>query len=204
MRFLKKLFGILAVVVIVLVAVAYLLPREVAVSRSIQIAAGPDTVFPHVNSLHKFSEWSPWSSIDPEMRVTYSGPETGVGNKMDWTSEHPNVGNGSQIITASTQNESVKTALDFGPMGTADAEFVLAQKDGGTEVTWGFTGENTFVQQAMFRLMSMDLDAMVGADYEAGLANLKAMAEKAHMEAEAAKAAAEAAEAEEMEEAILE
>ena len=141
MRLLKRLFGFIAVVALVLVAIAFLLPRQVEVSRTVQITAPPEAVFPHVNSLQKFSEWSPWSDRDPNMQVTYSGPEMGVGNKMDWTSEDPNVGNGTQIITASTENELVETALDFGPMGSANAKFVLAAKDGGTEVEWGFVSD---------------------------------------------------------------
>ena len=84
MRLIKRIFGILVVLVIALVAIAFILPREVAVSRSVEIAAPPAAVFPHVNSLQKFSEWSPWSSIDPDMQVTYTGPEMGVGNKMEW------------------------------------------------------------------------------------------------------------------------
>jgi hypothetical protein len=52
-----------------------------------------------VNSLQAFSEWSPWGDYDPDMQVVYSGPETGVGNTMEWTSDHRNVGNGRQEIT---------------------------------------------------------------------------------------------------------
>ncbi len=175
MRFIKRLLGLLALVVVAFVAIAYLLPREVAVSRTVQISASPETVFPHVNSLQKFSEWSPWSGLDPDMKVTYSGPEAGVGNTMVWTSEHPNVGNGTQIITASAENESVMTSLDFGPMGTADAEFLLAAKDGETMVTWGFVSD--MGMNPIARWMGLMMDGWIGTDYEKGLSNLKEIVE---------------------------
>lgn len=175
MRLIKRIFGLLVIVVIALVAIAFVLPREVSVSRSVDIAAAPEAVFPHVNSLQKFSEWSPWSSIDPDMKVTYSGPEMGVGNKMDWASDDPKVGIGSQVITAAVDNESVSTELDFGPMGTADAEFLLAAKGAGTEVTWGFTTD--LGMNPIARWMGLMMDSWVGADYERGLAALKEIAE---------------------------
>ena len=175
MRLIKRILGILVVLVIALVAISFVLPREVAVSRSVEIAAAPAAVFPHVNSLQKFSEWSPWSKIDPDMQVTYTGPEMGVGNKMEWTSEHPNVGNGAQVITASVENESVATELDFGPMGTADAQFLLAAKGEGTEVTWGFTTD--LGMNPIARWMGLMMDDWIGADYERGLTALKEIAE---------------------------
>lgn len=175
MRWIKRLFGALALVILALVVIAYLLPRQVAVSRSVEVAATPEAVFPHINSLEKFSAWSPWGDIDPEMKVAYSGPAEGVGNKMDWTSEHPNVGSGSQIITASVANEAVETKLDFGPMGKADAAFVLAPKGAGTEVTWGF--ETDLGMNPIARWMGLMMDGWIGADYERGLARLKEIAE---------------------------
>jgi len=175
MRFLKRLFGFLALLAVLLVVVAYLLPRQVAVSRSVQISAAPEVVFPHVNSLQKFNEWSPWTGIDPAMTVTYSGPDAGVGNTMVWASEHPNVGNGTQVITASTKNERVATSLDFGPMGSADAVFVLTPTDGGTEVTWHF--ESDMGMNPFGRWMGLMMDRWIGTEYQRGLAQLKEIAE---------------------------
>lgn len=175
MRLIKRILGFVVILCLVLTAVAYLLPRNVSVSRSVNIAAAPEAVFEHVNSMQKFSEWSPWSDRDPDMQVTYSGPDAGVGNKMDWTSDHPNVGNGTQVITASTPGESVETTLDFGPMGTAEAAWVLEPKDGGTVMTWRF--ETDMGMNPISRWMGLMMDSWVGADYERGLQRLKELVE---------------------------
>ncbi len=175
MVFLKRVLGVLAVVVVLLVAIAYLLPRQVEVTRSATIAAPPEQVFAHVSSLSKFSEWSPWGNLDPDMQVTFSGPEMGVGNKMEWSSDHPNVGNGVQEITAIVENERVESALDFGDMGTAIASFDLAKSGGGTEITWGLKSD--MGNNPIGRWMGLMMDGWVGADYEKGLANLKEMIE---------------------------
>lgn len=175
MKAIKRLFQFTIVIVAVLALASFLLPREVEVTRTATISAPPDEIFPHVNSLAKFSEWSPWSSIDPDMQVTYSGPEMGVGNKMEWQSEHPNVGNGAQEITAVVENERVETALDFGDMGTAMASFDLAKTSEGTEVTWGLKSD--MGNNPIGRWMGLMMDKWVGADYEKGLASLKAKIE---------------------------
>ena len=175
MRWVKRIFFTLAIAIVLLAAISFLLPREVEVARSTTISAPPEEIYPHVASLEKFSEWSPWSQVDPMMQVTYSGPETGVGNKMEWTSDNPNVGNGTQEITAAVENERVETALDFGGMGTAIAAFDLVKSGDATEITWGFKGD--MGNNPIGRWMGLMMDSWVGADYEKGLAALKAKVE---------------------------
>lgn len=175
MWIIKRIVQILVVLAIVFVVGAYLLPREVEVSRTASMSAPAEKIFPYVNSMQASSEWSPWLGLDPEMKVAFSGPEEGVGNMLEWTSEHPNVGNGSQVITASVQNERVETALDFGPMGTADAFFDLVKAGEGTDVTWGF--KTDLGMNPMARWMGLMMDSWVGKDYEAGLANIKTLVE---------------------------
>jgi hypothetical protein len=175
MRILKTLvLGILAIF-IALVAVAYILPREVTVERSVVIAAPPADIFPHVNSLKANEAWSPWMDRDPGMVTVYEGPESGVGNKLTWTSNNPNVGNGSNIITASDPDRRVDTALDFGSMGTANAWIVLDPMGDETQVSWGFTTD--MGMNPMARWMGLMMDEWVGADYEDGLNRLKALVE---------------------------
>ena len=175
MRFIRRLITAVVVIVVVLVAVAFLLPREVEVARSITIDAPAEEIFPHVNSMQMTEAWSPWLERDPEVQLTYAGPEAGVGKKLTWASEVPEVGSGTQEITASVENERVETALDFGPMGTANASFVLAAADGGTEVTWGFVTD--LGMNPMARYMGLMMDRWVGGDYETGLGNLKTLVE---------------------------
>ncbi len=175
MRILRNILIGLVVLIAALAAGAYLLPRNVIVEREITIDAAPEDVFPHINSLQAFSEWSPWSDRDPDMTVSYSGPETGVGNVMEWQSDQPDVGNGRQEIVAVSENEEVRTTLDFGAMGTAEAWWILADANGGTTVTWGLDAD--MGNNPMGRWMGLMMDGLVGADYDTGLANLKTLIE---------------------------
>jgi uncharacterized protein YndB with AHSA1/START domain len=171
MRILGRILLVLLGAVLLLGALAYLFPREVTVERSIEIAAPPEEVFPHVNSLQRFAEWSPWQEMDADMQQSFSGPEQGVGNRMEWSSDNPSVGSGSQEITLSIPGQRVETALDFGNMGTARAWHVLEPARSGTEVTWGLLAD--MGNWPVGRYMGLMMDRWVGADYERGLARLK-------------------------------
>lgn len=175
MVFFKRLLKWLALIAVIVVLGSYLLPRDVYVSRMASIAAPPDKVFAHLNSLQRVSEWSPWSALDPDMKVSFSGPEEGVGNKMEWQSDNPNVGSGTQIITASVANEQVATELDFGEMGQGKAEFLISEKAGGTAVEWNF--QTDLGMNPLARWMGLMISETVGTDYEKGLARLKETAE---------------------------
>ncbi len=175
MRILKWLLGIVAILAIIFIAGGFLLPREVTVARSIEIDAPPDAVFPYVNSLKATQEWSPWLERDPNAQVTYNDTEAGVGAAMEWASEEPTVGSGKQEIIASNANESVRTALDFGDMGTAEATFLLDETGDTTMVTW--TLDTDMGAGPVGRWMGLMMDSWVGADYEAGLLNLKTLVE---------------------------
>jgi uncharacterized protein YndB with AHSA1/START domain len=175
MRLIRNLVLFLVALIVLLAAGAYLLPRHVVVERTTTIAAPPEAIFPHLNSLEKTAAWSPWLARDPATKVTYDGPAEGTGSKMSWTSEE--LGDGTQEITASAANERVDTALDFGDMGQASAWFVLAPDvaAGSTVVTWGMDAD--MGNNPIGRWMGLMMDRWVGADYDAGLANLKTLVE---------------------------
>lgn len=175
MRFLKWVAGILVLLIVVFFAGAFLLPREAVVERTVAINAAPDAIFPYVNSLKATQEWSPWLARDPEVKLDYSGPETGVGAKMAWDSDNPQVGVGSQEILASQPGARVDTALDFGEMGTAKAAFILDAAGDTTNVTWTLVSDAGSNPTA--RWMGLFLDSLVGGDYETGLSNLKTLVE---------------------------
>lgn len=175
MRILKWLLGIVAVLAVVVFAGGFLLPRDVTVARSVEINAPAEAIFPHVNSLKATEEWSPWLDRDPDVVLSYSGPDEGVGAKLAWASEHPQVGTGSQEIEASVVNERVQTALDFGEMGLAKAEFLLNGSGDVTQVTW--TLETDMGANPIGRWMGLMMDSLVGGDYETGLQNLKTLVE---------------------------
>lgn len=160
-----------------LVAVAFALPQHVTVARSQVINAPEADVFPFVNDLRKFNTWQPWAARDPEIRIVYTGPDSGVGAGMTWESEHSEVGSGKQEIVESTEYSHVKVALDFGDMGKGASTFRLEPYGAGTRVVWLFetdTGNNP-----LQRWMGLMLERWVGADYEQGLQNLKTAAEAA-------------------------
>lgn len=166
----KKILGALVVVVVVLVGAAYFLPQEVHVTRSIVINRPAATVFPFLNSLRRFNEWSPWNSIDPNVKIEFFGPETGVGSRMTW-SGNSKVGTGTQTITESTDNTRVSSDLAFGGMGVAKASWLLSSTGEGTRVEW--TLDSNMGNSPMGRYMGLFMDRMIGPDYERGLASLK-------------------------------
>lgn len=175
MAILKKLLLFIVALVALLVVVGFFLPASAHVERSIRIDAPICTVFTLVNGFGRFNEWSPWAERDPNARYTYEGPDHGVGAKMSWESDDPNVGVGSQEIVASEPYSLVRTKLDFGSQGQADAFFQLNGGDDTTEVTWGFDSE--FGMNLIGRYFGLFFDSMLGGDYEEGLRNLKVLAE---------------------------
>lgn len=169
------LFAVPAILVFFLIIVA-LQPSDFRVTRSLAIAAPPETVFPHVNELKKWAAWNPWEKIDPAMKLTYEGPPAGVGAAYAWVG-NKDVGEGRMTLTDSRPNESIRFKLEFfKPMaGTSDAEFTFKPQGGQTEVTWTMTGRNNFIAKAFCLFMNMD--KMIGGNFEKGLADLKTVAE---------------------------
>jgi len=175
MRIVKLVAWAIIIVLVLVVVVAYMLPRYATVSRSIEIDAPPAMIYPLVSDLRRAGEWSPWLERDPEVEVTFTGPADGVGQTMNWTSEKPDVGSGSQSITMLEPDSKVETALDFGDQGTATASFDLMSQGTATKVTWGFSSDLGFNPVA--RYFGLMFDKWIGADYEKGLAKLKTVAE---------------------------
>jgi uncharacterized protein YndB with AHSA1/START domain len=172
------LVGVAAVVVLFLIVVA-LQPSTYKVERSATIGAPPSVVFAQVNDFHKWAAWNPWDKVDPAMKKTYEGSPAGVGAVYAWVG-NGDVGEGKMTITESRPGELVRINMEFfKPMaGTSTTEFAFApQGNGGTLVTWSMSGENSFVGKAMCLFMNMD--TMVGGQFEKGLADMKAAAESA-------------------------
>ena len=175
MKLFTRIITGIIILIVVAVAVAYLLPRHVSAERDIVIEAEPEKIFPLVNDLKAFNEWSPWTKIDPDMKINYSGPESGVGQKSEWQSHHRSVGNGSQQIVASQKNKRVETVLDFGSQGMASAMFELVPDGDSTKVIWRFRSD--LGMNPVSRYFGLMIDDWVGADYEKGLVSLKTRVE---------------------------
>lgn len=175
MRLIRNILFSLVILIVIFLAGAYVLPAKVTVSRDITINAPAARVFPHMNDLRKFQNWSPWAGIDVDMKLVFSGAEKGKGQVAAWTSKDPNVGSGSQTITESILDKRVVTKLDFGEMGFATATLDLSPGDGGSKVTWSF--ETKLGSNPMMRWMGLLFDNWVGTDYEKGLKALKKIVE---------------------------
>lgn len=163
------------VFIALLVLAGFLLPREISAERSVYISKPPEAVFPYLNNFRHFNNWSPWYELDPDAQYSYSGPADGEGASMSWTSDKPNVGNGSQTIVESVPYSKVRTELDFGEHGTAGAEFRLVPQGTGTNVTWAFSSD--MGSGPIARWMGLIVKRMIAQDYEKGLQNLKLLLE---------------------------
>lgn len=184
MRFARGLLYSLACLAVLLLAAGLFLPKSAHVERSVVTTASADTVFGIVNGFARFNEWSPWVDEDPATKYTFSGPPTGVGAKMSWTSDKPEVGKGSQEIIAVEPGRSVTTQLDFGDQGRATSRIDLAGEAGGTRITWSF--DTSFEDDYFGRYFGLFFDRLIGADYEKGLARLELLAESLPAAPEAA------------------
>jgi uncharacterized protein YndB with AHSA1/START domain len=153
---------------------AYMLPGEARVERAIEIAAPPEKVFAIAGDLRRVPEWSPWVAADPKVSFTFEG-EQGAGQAMRWASNNPLVGNGTQKVTEFVPNARIATEADYGDFGTSASIMAFAPSSEGTTVTWTFQSSLPGVIDRWAGLM---IGGSLGAEYEKGLANLKALAEK--------------------------
>ena len=172
LKFLAIIAGLVVIAVIGILAYAATLPDTFRVQRSVSIKAPPEKVFPFINEMKTMNEWNPFAKQDPTMRLTYSGPAAGKGAAHDWDSDG-RAGKGRLEITDSAAPSQVTM-----PMEARNAiVFALQPQAQGTNVTWSMTGEYPFIAKVMCVFFSMD--RMIGGEFEKGLADLKAMVEKA-------------------------
>lgn len=172
---LRKLLIAVAVALAVIVAVVASRPAHFSITRSATIAAPDSTLFALVNDFHRWEAWSPWEKLDPAMQRTYDGAPAGTGAGYAWTG-NKDVGEGRMTITESTPSSRILIRLEFlKPFAaTNTTEFRFEPAAGGTTVTWTMSGENNFVAKAAG--LVMDMDKMVGDDFEKGLAQLTTVA----------------------------
>jgi hypothetical protein len=160
----------LGALVLILAAVALGLPAHVTVARSVVINAPEHVIYPYLNNLRRFPDWSPWSARDPNMKVTFSGPPEGKGAKVDWVSEKPSVGTGSMEIVETNPSHSMDLAANYnGLEGTSTYE--LTPAGAGSKVTWSF-GYDTG-SSPLKRWKALMLDGFIGAEYAVGLDKLR-------------------------------
>ena len=166
----KILLGLAAVIVIFLVAVALRSP-DFRVERSATVAASPAALFEQVNDHRKFATWNPFMKLDPNVKNTYSGPDSGVGAVCAWDG-NKEIGAGSATIIESRPEELVRLRMDWKrPMeGVATVDFTFRVAGDKTVVTWSMYGRNNFMGKVVS--LFIDCDKMCGPQFEKGLADL--------------------------------
>ncbi|MEW9798647.1 SRPBCC family protein [Alteromonas sp. CYL-A6] len=174
MAILKKLILLVAGVLILFTLVGFFLPASYAIERSIVINAPASSVYPYVVDLKAWQQWGVWFKRDPQMEISYAGPDRAIGMRSEWRSDTE--GNGEMEITQLEHNRKVVYRLyfpefDMGSTGTME----MIPVDEGTRVVWidaGSVGRNP-----VDRYFVLMMDSLIGPDFELGLENLKTVVE---------------------------
>ncbi|HEY2760428.1 MAG TPA: SRPBCC family protein [Pirellulales bacterium] len=175
--FIYILAAVVAAIVVLVVTVAAQ-PSAFSISRSSAIAAPAAAVFPHVNDFHNWEAWSPWVKIDPNSQVAFEGPSSGKGAIFRWEGNRQ-VGTGSMLITESRPNDLILIDLIFlKPFrGKNVTEFTFKPDGDQTVVNWTMTGKSAFIPKLFCFCFRMNMDKMVGCQFEKGLASMKSVVE---------------------------
>ena len=176
-----KIIAVIAVILVVAIAVVLIFaatkPDRFSVRREITVQAPAEKIFPLINDFHRWVDWSPYEHKDPALKRSYSGAESGKGAIYGWDG-NKNVGSGRMEILESATPSKIVIQLDFFKPFEAHntAEFTMLPQGDGTHVTWLMHGPAPFMNKVM--QVFMNLDKMIGKDFETGLANLKTLAEQ--------------------------
>jgi Polyketide cyclase / dehydrase and lipid transport len=171
-----------AILIIAAIVIGFLVyangkPSTFSMSRSATLNASPAKVFAQINDFHNWAAWSPWEKMDPNMTRSFSGESSGAGAKYSWVG-NKKVGEGSMEITRSVPASNMQLDLHFLKPFKADnvTEFKLVPQGAATTINWEMRGNLNLMMKVMH--IFMDMDKVVGKDFENGLANLKAIVEK--------------------------
>jgi len=167
---------VFAVVIIVFLVVVAIQPSEFRVARSATMSAPAPAVFAQVNDFHKWEAWNPWGKIDPAMKQTYEGAPAGIGAIYTWIG-NKEVGEGRMTLSESHPSDLIRIKMEFYKpfAATNTAEFTFKPAGNQTAVTWSMTGKNNFMAKAIHLFMNMD--KMIGGQFEKGLAEMKSIVE---------------------------
>jgi uncharacterized protein YndB with AHSA1/START domain len=175
MRWLRVVLGLVVLLALVAIGVGFALPSAYKVERSLVIDAPPERIYPLVASPRRWPQWSIWTRRDPAMAIEYFGPESGQGAGWRWNSKTE--GRGEMTLVAADPAHGLHYTLYFPDFdSTSTGEMRFEPSGAGTRVTWtnaGDVGHNPFKHY-----LAATMDRLVGPDFDAGLHNLKALAEK--------------------------
>ena len=176
-----EIIAIIAIVLAVAIAIVLILaaikPNTFSVRRATTVKVPPEKIFPLINDFHQWVTWSPYENKDPAMKRSYSGAESGKGAVYGWEG-NKNVGSGRMEILDTSVPTKIVIKLDFfKPFeGHNTAEFTMLPQGDATKLTWLMHGPSPFIGKIMHVFINMD--RMIGKDFEVGLANLKKITEK--------------------------
>jgi uncharacterized protein YndB with AHSA1/START domain len=173
---LKTIVVIVVGLIVAVLGFAATRPNVLRVQRAASIKAPPEKIFPLINDLHRWTAWSPYEKKDPALKRIHGGAPDGKGAVYEWEG-NKEVGKGRMEITETSPPSRVMIKLDFVRPFEAHniVEFTLEPRGDATNVTWTMHGPMPFVSKLMS--VFINLDRMIGADFEVGLANLKAATE---------------------------
>jgi uncharacterized protein YndB with AHSA1/START domain len=167
----------LAVIVVGFIGVVATRPSQFRITRTATIAAPARAVFAQVNDFRNWEVWNPWGKLDPAMKQTYEGAPAGTGAIYTWAG-NSQVGSGRMTLTESRPSDLIKINMEFlKPFAaTSTAEFTFRPEGDRTVVTWTMAGSNNFVAKALHLFMNMD--KMIGGQFDKGLADMKTVLER--------------------------
>jgi hypothetical protein len=175
MKILKGIGFTIIILGVIYIVLALFGPSKMHVERSTMINASSGTVYNEINTIKEWQTWSYWDNIDPNMKSTYEGPESGVGAVHHWTSENDSVGNGMLTVMKSEPTSLVECKLEFEGMGEAISGWKISDTTGGVKATAYMDSDVPFMMRPM--MMFMNMDAMLGPDFEKSLSGLKSRCE---------------------------
>jgi hypothetical protein len=179
MKWLKRIFIAFLILITLVLTVALFIPRQYQVEREIVIAKNKDSVFQFISHLKNQNLYSVWAKTDPDMKASFSGTDGMAGFVSYWDSKNKSVGKGSQTITRIVEGDSMYTHLRFEVPFEAEDDSYMSTKyidDNHTKVTWGFKGEFPYPMNIMKLFINME--EMIGNDFNTGLQNLKSLLEQ--------------------------
>jgi len=168
----------LAAIVVVFIGTVVMQPSDFRITRTATISAPAPAVFAQVNDFHNWQAWSPWEKIDPALKRLYEGAPAGTGAIYSWAGNNQ-IGEGRMTITESRPSDLIRIKLEFlKPFAaTHTAEFSFKPEGDKTAVTWSMNGENSFIAKGIGLFMNMD--KMIGSQFEKGLAQMESVVEAA-------------------------
>ncbi len=174
MKFLKILLLIVIVIAIVLVGVSFLLPSSFVVERTTTVNAPGDSIYALVGHVDRWPEWTAWTKERyPSVKYTYGDKTEGVGAESNWTMDE---GNGSMVLTSASPDSGIAYTLTFEGAAPSAGAISWAEQDSATVVTWRASGDLDMIGKLFVAALG-GMDALMGPDFETGLANLKSKVE---------------------------